>query len=126
MVQYKSSYLPHQLSSQLILAFLRENNSATKIRLITDLTRYEDTGSGLARNDHAGEDIIVFIRSLGLDQIPMLVFSSNIQLTEFVKDHALTGSTTWYKVLLSFINGLAGSKNDVWAHFNAVPEETKP
>jgi len=110
----------------LILAFLKENNSGDKIRVITDFTRYEKTGNEMHYNNHAGEDIIRHIRGLGLDAIPVLVFSSNVASTEFVQEYPPSGSTTWYKVLLDYINGLVGGKSTSWMKWNAIPAEEEP
>jgi hypothetical protein len=76
-------------------------------------------------NIHAGKDLISYVRSLDLDAIPVLLFSTSGTLpsAEFIQHNAPAGSTMWYKIVLDYINGLVGSTSMNWAKANADVEK---
>jgi hypothetical protein len=69
----------------------------------------------------AAEALVRYIRGLGLDNIPLLVFTFSIGETRYVEEFELTGSTTRERILYTFVNDLLhGSDSRAkWAKFNA-------
>lgn len=94
------------------------------IRVITDQIRYEDQGNGLATapNVHAGEDVTRWIRSQGVSKVPILVHASDssVGLTDWVKVERMTGSTSSFKMLNEYVEGLkSDSRSKNWARFDS-------
>lgn len=75
------------------------------MRFITDLERWEDG----AWNHRAGQDIIRYFRSkdAAFKEIPILVYTSFIEPTGFVKAIPFTESTTNPFMVDKYINELA-------------------
>lgn len=101
---------------------MRRNDTGDRVRFISDQVRFEMREDGTTFNNrHAGEEIVVYIRALGLN-IPIIVFasSSTIPFTDYVKHFHAAGSTCKPSVIWRYIDGLAG-KNDssLWARFNS-------
>lgn len=97
------------------------------MRLITDVVRKEDTGTGhgVQVNTKAGAQIAHFLRDR-LSNIPILVraMPDHIDNTHFVKNIWLAGSTSKYDVAKEYIDQLAGKAKEncsvTWAQYNAL------
>ena len=72
-------------------------------------------------NPHAGEDLAVHIRSLGLN-IPILVYTGDVGIiiTRYVRNINNAGSTRSRSIVLDYIKGLVeGKKYREWREFDA-------
>ena len=91
---------------RLMIDFLRANCYGNKVRVITDLGRWED-GSLKTR---AGEEIIQYFRNKDKnfrDNIQILLCSASVANTGFVEGFPSTYSTSNRKVVLEYIHSLA-------------------
>ena len=94
--------------------FLIANNTASRIRFISDNCRRENTATGQQyANTNAGEDLLIFIRGRRYHDIPVLVYCGNTTYTRYVtrfKD--AVKFTTSFGVVKDYICALAEGKDD--------------
>ena len=103
--------------------FLRNNDYPEKIRVITDQTRTEPRteGKGIWDNTHAGEELAIYIRSLGF-AMPIIVYTGEVGIiiTRYITHISNAGSTCLESIIREYIEGLAGMNNSGrWAQFHA-------
>jgi len=89
---------------------LQTNNKGDKLRIITDLSRWEN-GTFKIR---AGEEFIRHWQNVDIafKEILILLCSSAVDKTAFVEDFPFTSSTNSHVVVRQYIDGLA--KGEIW------------
>lgn len=100
---------------------LRQREALGSVRFITDNARIEEGAEGRFLNRRAGEEIVRYIRGRRLNRIPVLVYTRDIERTNFVEQFLHAGSTARGTVVYKFMEGLASRKdiNEAWAKFKA-------
>lgn len=90
--------------------FIQTNNKGDKVRMITDLWRWESN----KWNSRAGEEFVQYFKHLDIafKEIPILVYTSSVAHTAFVDKFPSTSSTTSQVVVRQYIDGLA--KGEGW------------
>jgi len=105
-------------------AFLRANNTGSKVRIISDNFRKEPaealtsdrpgevpvevfSNSGIIHNFFAGESIVRYLRGNQYSRIPVLVYcGSSIKHTRYVEGYGLCGSTTAFNIVKKYVKAL--------------------
>jgi len=108
--------------------FLRENDTASSIRFISDTARFEtddqdpDAGASVYLNITAGENIARYLRG-HLYRAPLLIFcGAGIIHTQYVESYEATGSTCLSAIVRNYIAALSDrTENDeAWRGYNVV------
>lgn len=89
---------------------VQTNNKGDKLRIITDLARWEN---GIFKS-RAGEEFVQYFKNkdIAFKEIPILVCTSAVAHTAFVEDFPFTSSTKSHVVVRQYIDGLA--KGEIW------------
>jgi hypothetical protein len=102
--------------------FLRQNDSPSGVRFISDNSRWEtDRKAGTFLNVSAGENLLRYLRGRFFT-MPVLVYCGpSFPITEYVLSFEMAGSTTRRSICMNYISALAdGVGNDVaWKKYNA-------
>ncbi|KAG6845837.1 hypothetical protein H0H87_002525 [Tephrocybe sp. NHM501043] len=110
--------------------FLRENDSADKIRFISDTARFENSDHLDAQDNSylnltAGENIARYLRG-HLYQAPLLIYcGAGIVHTHYVKSYEATGSTCRSAIARAYITALSKRtvKDEFWKGFDVTTIE---
>jgi hypothetical protein len=106
----------------LTVELLRKREGFNSVRFITDNSGFKEDSEGRFFNMGNGEEVLRYIRGLGLNRIPVLVYTRNIDRTRFVEQFPQAGSTVRGTIVYKFIEGLAKRRDNIveWAKFMAA------
>jgi len=103
------------------LAFLRNNDRASRVRFISDNVRLETTpGAGTYLNPTGGETFLRYLRGRFIASPVLIYTGKSILSTRYVESYEAAGSTTSPRKVLMYIVNLAdGKDNDAeWRGFH--------